>query len=360
MRLVGHGSPAIRATHAKTLELTRDPEITERGTCIVAVAVDPVAAPLAGPVRITISAGGEHFVLEARANSAWDPTGPAVIRRSPFRLPGTLATHASAAAADLPRALVAALQDPATAVEVTLEPIRGRPCAVLVALPEHGRMDGAQVRAELAAADLIVAEDDEAARALGERTSRGPIPVDGRVVVLATRDLPGQSVLAELDRVDVETIGLPPALSAAAASPSRGPLLIAPDGADPRELLRNTAAGTRLVLRTEADRLPALLTLADEIRGPHGACLVQPYAAPLRVAAGSRPALPSRDPVAVCFDADSSAAALDPRIQAALDGLLADNVPTRTVATALAALTGWDRRRAYDLVVARRSDRTAT
>jgi hypothetical protein len=359
VRLVGHGSPAIRATHAKTLELTRDLEITERGTCIVAVDVEPVAAPLAGPVRITISAGGEQFALVARANSAWDPTGPAVIRRSPFRLPGTLATHATAAAADLPRTLVAALQDPTKTVEVTVEPIRGRPCAVLVALQEHGG-NTAQLSAELAAADLIVAEDEDAARMLGERTSHGPVPVDGRVLVLAVRDLPGQSVLAALGRVDVETIGLPPALSAAAASPSRGPLLIAPAGADPRALLRNTPAGTRLVLRSDADRLPALLAVADDIRGPRGAVVVQPYAPPLRVDAGIRPVLPSKDPVVVCTDADRGEAALDPRIQAALDGLLADNVPTKTAANALATLTGWDRRRAYDLVLARRSDRPAT
>jgi hypothetical protein len=359
VRLVGHGSPAIRATHAKTLELTRDPEITERGTCIVAVDVEPVAGPLAGPVRITIRAGGEEFALEARANSAWDPTGPAVIRRSPFRRPGTLATHATAAAADLPRSLVAALQAPAGPVEVTVEPIRGRPCAVLVALHDGGS-NPAQLRAELAAADLIVAEDDEAARMLGERTSAGPVPVEGRVLVLAVRDLPGRSVLAALGNVDVETIGLPPALSAAAASPSRGPLLIAPPGADPRELLRDTPAGTRLVLRTDADRLPALLALADDIRGPRAVTVVQPYAAPLRVDPGTRPSLPSKDPVVVCFDADDGEAALDPRIRAALDGLLADNVATKTVANALAALTGWDRRRAYDLVVARRADRPVT
>lgn len=359
MRLVGHGSPAIRATHAKTLELTRDPEITERGTCIVAVDVEPVAAPLAGPVRITISAGGEQFTLEARANSAWDPTGPAVIRRSPFRRPGTLATHATAAAADLPRPLVAALQDPGATVEVSVEPVGGRPCAVLLALHEDGA-NAAQLRAELAAADLVVAEDDEAARMLGERRRSSPVPVDGRALVVAVRDLPGRSVVAALGSVAVETIGLPPALSAAAASPSRGPLLIAPPGADPRELMRDTPAGTRLVLRSDADRLPVLLALADDVRGPRGATVVQPYAPPLRVGAGTRPALPSRDPIVVCFDADSEEGALDPRVQAALDGLLADRVPTKTVANALATLTGWDRRRAYDLVVARRSERPGT
>jgi hypothetical protein len=45
---------------------------------------------------------------------------------------------------------------------------------------------------------------------------------------------------------------------------------------------------------------------------------------------------------------------LDPAVRAALDGLIADGVPTRVAARALAALTGWPQRRAYDAVLARR------
>ncbi|MDT4949808.1 MAG: hypothetical protein QOJ37_2403, partial [Pseudonocardiales bacterium] len=104
MRLVGRGDDRIRATHTKTLELTVDAAITERATCVLAVAVHPEPAqPLAGPVRITISAGGETFSVQALAYSGWDPAGSAVVRRSPLRLPGTLATHADAASSDLPR-----------------------------------------------------------------------------------------------------------------------------------------------------------------------------------------------------------------------------------------------------------------
>jgi hypothetical protein len=35
----------------------------------------------------------------------------------------------------------------------------------------------------------------------------------------------------------------------------------------------------------------------------------------------------------------------------AVDGLVANGVPTRAAAAALATLTGWDRRRAYDAVL---------
>jgi hypothetical protein len=354
VRLIGRGHPAIRATHAKTVELTVEADITERATCVVAVDVEGSTGPVAGPVRITISAGGESFTLEARANSSWDATGPAVIRRSPLRLPGTLATHASAAASDLPRALVEALRHADSSVEVTIEPIRGRPCAVLVAVDPGVRHD-ARLLAEFAAADLVVAEDEEAARMFGERVGHGPVPVDGRVLVLAVRDLPGQSVLAALRTVDVETVGLPPRLAAAAASPSRGPLLIAPDGVDPRDVLRSTPAGSRLVLATTAERLPTLLRQAEEIRGPAAAVLVQRYAPPVRLEPGERPALPSKDDVYICWEAGARDSALDPTVRAAIDGLLADGVPTKAAANALAALTGWERRRAYDAVVARRA-----
>src|SRR5581483_6556914 len=78
VRLVGRGSPAIRATHAKTLEVTADAEITGRATCVIAVGTSAVEPRrVAGPVRITISVDGESFAFDARANSGWAPGGSA-------------------------------------------------------------------------------------------------------------------------------------------------------------------------------------------------------------------------------------------------------------------------------------------
>lgn len=347
MRLVGRGHPAIRATHAKTLEFTADREITARATCVVAVGVSVDGLPLAGSVRIAIRAGGHEFELDARADSGWAPSGSAVVRRSPLRLPGTLATHASAAAADLPRDLVEALRDPATEVEVTVEPVAGPPCAVLCATGIADR----QLQAELAAADLIVAEDEAAARLVGERVAAGEVTVDGRVLVLAATELPGRTVADTLRHADVETVGLSPPLAAAAASPSRAPVLLVPAGADPKNALRTAPAATRLVVRAPAADIGRLVNLALEARGEPGAVVVQPFAPPLRITAGVDPALPGKDDAYVCFDAATGAAALDPRIRAAVTGLLADGVPTKAAASALAALTGWDRRRAYAAVL---------
>lgn len=309
-------------------------------------------------MRVTLRAGEESFGFDARGNSSWDPSGAAVIRRSPLRLPDTLATHASAAASDLPPSLVAALRDPDTEVELLVEPAAAqRACAVLFAL--DARTSGAQLAAEFAAADLVVAEDDEAARVTGNRVSHGAVPVDGRVLVLATQNLPGRSVVGALRDVAVETVGLAPPLAAAAASPSRGPLVIAPDDADPRVVLRDAPAAARVVLAVPPDRLTTVLRLAAEVRGSPGAVLVHPNTAPVRIdVAAFDGAAAAKRTGYLCLDAAAAATALDPRVRAAVGALLADGVSTRTAANALAALTGWDRRRAYAAVLGLQSENT--
>jgi len=353
VRLVGRGDGAIRATHDKTLEFTAEGQITERATCIVAVGTS-VAEGFrpAGPVRITITAGDESFALEALGHPGWTPGGTAVVRRSGRRRPGTLATEASAGAADLPRELVAALRDPESSVEVTVEPLRGRPAAVLVALDPAAPLDP-RVAAELAAADLVVAEDDAAGALLGERVAHGVVRIEGRVLVAATRELPGHTVAGQLAGVPVDVLGLPPALAAAAASPSRRPLTVDESG-DPRALLRKVPAGHRLVVRTSTDEVAGLLTLAREVRGTGGAVLVAPESRPQHVTPDTY-VTAGRETVHLCFDAATESSALDPAVETAVRGLLADGVPTKTAANALAALTGWERRRAYETVLAWRA-----
>jgi hypothetical protein len=81
-----------------------------------------------------------------------------------------------------------------------------------------------------------------------------------------------------------------------------------------------------------------------------GAVLVAAESRPRRVTAGSYVAA-GREPVHLCFDAASESTALDPAVEVAVRGLLAEGVPTKSAANALAALTGWERRRAYDVVL---------
>lgn len=356
---MGRGDEHIRATHPKTLELTPDETITERATCVIAVGAGfdpPTPMAMAGPVRITIDAGDESFAFDAQANPSWDPLGPAVIRRSPLRLPGTLATHASASAAELPRALVEASRSTETTVVVTLESVPSHACLVLFAA-DPSTLNDPRMAAELAVADVVVAEDAAARRLVG-RTNRAPSALEGRVLVVATSDLPGTSVprkpCESVATFAVETVGLSARLAVAAASASRAPLVLVPDGADPREALRTTPAGHRVVLAVEHARLPAVLALAAELRGSADAVLAQEYAPPVRAVHGcALPELPSKDIVYCCLEpADAGAdAALDPAVRLAIAALLEDGVATKTAARALAELTGWPRRQAYDLLV---------
>lgn len=351
MRFVGSGHPAIRATHHKTLELTADAQISERATCVVAVGCAGPDRPLAGDLRVTIRAGADAFSFAARGNSSWQPGGSAVMRRSPLRLNGTFATHATAAAADLPRSLVGTLQSPDAEVSVEVEPVPGRRCVVLFAA-DPARPDGPRLTAELAAAETVVAEDEDAARLIGVRVAAAPVEVTGRTLILATRALPGRTVADALDRVDVETVGLAPALAAAAAAPSRGPILLAGGEADVVRLLQEAPPDTRLVIEVPAERVSATLRQASAVRGAATAVLVQGSAAPVRVPTDVPVDLWGGEPVQLCFDNGRSAGkSLEPRVRAAVDALLEEKVPTRAAARALAELTGWPRRRAYDYLL---------
>lgn len=344
MRFTGRGHPAIRATHDKTLEIALDGDITGRATCVIAVAgeADP-AAPMAGPVRIRIAAGGERVSLDAVANPNWEPGGAAVIRRSALRLPGTFATEAGAAAADLPRELVAALQDPDALITVDVVAVPdAEPTVVLVAADATMAGPDARLAAELQRADRVEPQDAAARRLAPPRSGDGP-----RRLVVATAGLP---VNTDPAATRIETVGLPATLAAAAAA-GPGPLTVAPGGADVRDALRRTPADHRLVLTVPAARLSEVLALAGQLRGRAAGVAVQEFGRPVRFA-GAPPELASRADVAVCLAPAPAGEAIDPAVRAAVDELVRAGTPTRTVARALAALTGWDRRRAYDAVLA--------
>ncbi|MEO9139246.1 MAG: DUF371 domain-containing protein [Jatrophihabitans sp.] len=342
MRFVGSGHPAIRATHHKTLELITADEITARATCVVGVGMEPEPlAPMAGPVRIRISVGTHRFSLNAVANSSWEPGGPAVIRRGALRLPGTFATNADAASSDLPRDLVAALAAPDALVTMDVAPIpTQRPVIVLFAA-DPSRQDDLRLHAEIDAATEISAQDAGAGRLVEGREPGGR---GNRTLVVATRELPGSAVLGRLGGIEVDTVGLSPELAVAAACPSRAPLTIGGD-------LRTTPSAHRLVLSVKRADLPDLLRRAADERGVTVATVMQDHGRPLFASPDEIPDLPGAVEVACCLHPAPADDALDPLVRAAVDALLADGVPTRTAAKALAALAGWDRRRAYDAVL---------
>ncbi len=122
------GHPNIRATHAKTLELTRDADIGERATCVVGVAAEldeEALAGLHGRVALTLSAGTESVVVRGRLNPAFQPGDPLVVRRSPDVTRNAVIVDADVVAAGLPRPLVAALADEDARISVSVEELAG-------------------------------------------------------------------------------------------------------------------------------------------------------------------------------------------------------------------------------------------
>lgn len=108
IRCRGHAQ--ITAGHSKTFELTPDADIGPRATCVIGVGAQVDGDPrlLAGPVEIALEAGGIRQRVTAEANPF--ATHGFVVRKSDFRGHDTLAVNADAAASDLDRELVAALQ----------------------------------------------------------------------------------------------------------------------------------------------------------------------------------------------------------------------------------------------------------
>jgi hypothetical protein len=300
-------------------------------------------------VVITLRVGDEAaFTVNARAHSGWLPGSTAIVRRTPMQLPATYATGADAAAADLPRRLVTAARNPGAVITIDVDAAAdARPTVVLYAA-DPARPADDRLRAELEAADRVVCEDP-AARRLADPPPSG---AGHRTLVLATQELPGRTVLDALADPDgnVETVGLSAELAAAAASPSRAPLIIA--GQRPAQALRKAPTDHRLVVHAPAAEVPALLELAGQLRPDSVVVLTQQYAPPIRVRAGECVELPTADITYCCF-APSAAGDrdLDPAVAAAIRALLDDGVPTRTAARALAELTGIGRRAAYDCVL---------
>lgn len=371
VRIVARGHPDIRASHGKTLELTAESGITARASCVVGVDARLPAYPMAGPIRLTLSAAGESVSWRAVGNSGWWPSsGSAVIRRSDRRLPDTFATDAELAAADLPRALVAALAAPDTAVSLLAEPAAGPAGGTVV----RCRLAGSgpdRVRAELAAADLVLAEDDAAQDWLASAGITGSsgltapsenvaacLADGGRVLAVAAGD--GTDLTELLAAAGaVEVLGAPAELAVSAAAADRSAVLQAA-GIRLRELPALAAAHPALALafRCPAERLPRLLAELDRDQATVIVAPVDNPERPIRAelkdqALPYQLALPRRGELA-CRVAGLGQPADGPAIEPAalVRQLLAQSVTPRTVALAVAALPGWSRRSAYEFVLA--------
>ena len=349
LRALGHEN--VRATHGKTFELTDDPSITPRATCVLGVGAHPVGdvRALAGPVSITLGVGDHVVTTTGVGNPLWRPGGRAVIRRNHNRFPDTAATGVDLAAADLPPDMVAALRDPAATVDLDIFPLDERPdgrgTIVLAMLA-----DNSQSAAELAAADFVVCEDPET-RVDHPGIVSGPEAVahalaGRRVLVAATRGAPGASVIDALSRPDqvaVEWFGMPTALAAAAGCPVPGMTVLASSSAEAVDALR---VAPKVAFTGPADKVVQLLKRVDTaaVASPvtaEGTVVWAPTAEHLAADWTTR-----RGPVSVCLVGSGSSTVVAELVR----GLLDAGLPPSAVAKAAASLPGMSRNAAYKLV----------
>jgi hypothetical protein len=129
----GYGHANIQATHEKTLEFTKEKQLSKEGDCVIAVAADKAVADLSpkfkanlqrpkAKLTILIEAGGVAEQVQAYGSGQLILSHPtdAVVRKSEHVCSRTLAVRADKAANDLSRELVEKLKNPEQKVKITL------------------------------------------------------------------------------------------------------------------------------------------------------------------------------------------------------------------------------------------------
>lgn len=131
--IFAHGHENIQATHETTLEITKEPTLTKRGDCIIAVEATNGAADLplefkeaarkkGAQITITIEAGELKEIVRAKGSPRLLFTYPTdlVVRKTDYVCGRTLAITADKAASDLSRKLVEKIQDCNQRIRITL------------------------------------------------------------------------------------------------------------------------------------------------------------------------------------------------------------------------------------------------
>lgn len=118
------GHPNVLSLHGRTLEITKEDNLSIRGDCIIGVNANKACADLdeavkkgvkrAGAViKIEVFVGSERYSIQGFGNSRLSLTSnhDIVIRKTQFVCPRTLSVKCDKASIDLPRFMVMMLQD---------------------------------------------------------------------------------------------------------------------------------------------------------------------------------------------------------------------------------------------------------
>jgi hypothetical protein len=131
--IFAHGHENIQATHETTFEITKEPTLTKRGDCIIAVEATKGAADLpfefkegarkkGAQITITIEAGELKEIVRAKGSPRLLFTHPTdlVVRKTDYVCGRTLAIRADKAASDFSRKLVEKIRGSSQRIRITL------------------------------------------------------------------------------------------------------------------------------------------------------------------------------------------------------------------------------------------------
>jgi len=118
------GHKNIRAKHYKTIEFTKDSNLTPRGTCIIGVRADFDVSSLkrlSGRIKIVVEVNGLLDTFYATINPDFDDEHEIVFRKSNYRSKRTLGFNLDKGANRLNRDIVKLMQNPDQKIKVTFE-----------------------------------------------------------------------------------------------------------------------------------------------------------------------------------------------------------------------------------------------
>ncbi len=127
MIFTAYGHPNITSTHPKTLEFTRDDELTVKGDCIIGVKADYRLGEMEQVLkkerlRMTIKVGDKMVVVLGKVNKGFNADKEMVLRRTEFLSERTLAIKTDKAAIDF-LDIVERLRNPGQKIIVEIEGI---------------------------------------------------------------------------------------------------------------------------------------------------------------------------------------------------------------------------------------------
>ncbi|HTK15141.1 MAG TPA: 16S rRNA (cytidine(1402)-2'-O)-methyltransferase [Acidimicrobiia bacterium] len=402
------GHPNIAATHAKTLELTRDAEISRRATCVIGVSSehdDRELLALRGRVDVVLECNGTHDQFAATMSPFFLGDDSLVFRRGEGLRGDTIAFDATKTAATLDREVVRALGSSDARLRVTVRAAANeRVPGVLfvVALPIGNDGDvGARAIRVLERVDLVLAEDTRKlhaiARRIGIETARATSYHDhneaqrvegiierlrsgARVALVSDAGTPlcsdpGYVVVSRAVEEGIAVCPVPgpsallAVLTASGLPVDRfvfGGFLPRRSSARQQALRELTALGSAVVVYESASRLAATLADMAAVRPDWRVCIgreVTKTFEEFRRGSATELAreLASESPLGECTiviappsggdgERDRDADVTTSDVDGLLRSLLEQGVPASTVAQALKSMPGIGRNEAYDRV----------